>query len=117
MAILAHALDLERSRTPEHAMAFLHQAYKAASAAACHPQKHWEYGWPLLGIEDPDGPALPTFTAAEHASLASFHREKDVVQKNFVPKGGGKQKGEGKHTDGAGTQEAAGVANVKKHQA
>jgi hypothetical protein len=116
VAILAHALDLERTRTPEHTMAFLHQAYKAASAAACHPQKQWEYGWPLLGLKDPDGPALPSFTAAEHASLASFHREKEVVQKNFGPKGGGK-KGDGKpHVDAAATPGGGGGGDTKKLQ-
>ncbi len=34
----------------------MHQAYKAAEAAAAHPGKQWSFGWPLLGVADPDGP-------------------------------------------------------------
>ena len=61
VAILAQALDLHRVKGPDHSLAFLHQAYKAAQAACYHPQKQWTYGWPLLGLEDPDGVQQPGF--------------------------------------------------------
>ena len=66
--ILAHILDLARTEAPERAFAFAAQAYKAAHAAALHPSKEWKYGWPLLGLEEPDMPARVPYTPAEFAA-------------------------------------------------
>ena len=87
VTLLAHALDLHRTQGPEHAEAFLHQAYKAAQAAAYHPQKQWAYGWPLLGLEDPDGSARPGFTPSEHAALAAYHRDQELLQRQLESPG------------------------------
>ena len=79
--ILAHILDLARTEAPERAFAFAAQAYKAAHAAALHPSKEWKYGWPLLGLEEPDMPARVPYTPAEFAALAAWHKDLAVIEK------------------------------------
>ena len=79
VTILAHALDIGRTQGSDHMTAFVHQAYKAAEGAALHPQKQWTYGWPLLGIDDPDGLARPGFSPAEHAALAAYHKDREQL--------------------------------------
>ena len=87
VAILAQALDLHRVKGADHSVAFLHQAYKAAQAACYHPQKQWTYGWPLLGLEDPDGTQQPGFTPSEHAALAAFHRDRELLHRQMEAPG------------------------------
>ena len=41
-------------------------------ATAYHPNKQWTYGWPLLGLDDPDGAQRLGYTPSEHAALASI---------------------------------------------
>ena len=92
IAILAEALDLHRVKGADHSRAFLSQAYKAAQCAALHPQKQWGYGWPLLGIADPDGQARPGYTPAESSALAAWHRDSELWKQSLQggAKGGGK---------------------------
>ena len=88
IVILAETLDQFRTRGPDHARAFVAQAYKAAQCAASHPQHQWGYGWPLLGIPDPDGSAKPGYTAAEAAALAAWHRDQQLwLQNKCIKKG------------------------------
>ena len=93
-------MDQFRTRGPDHARAFVAQAYKAAQCAASHPQHQWGYGWPLLGIPDPDGSAKPGYTAAEAAALAAWHRDQQLWLQSFQSHGGG---GKGQSSGGAGT--------------
>eukprot|EP00971_Amphidinium_carterae_P302190 6004039-Amphidinium_carterae.2 len=81
--ILAHALDLHRVKGPEHSRAFLAQAYKASQAAAYHPNKQWSWGWPLLGLDDPDGVSRPGFTASEFAALSAYHRDQEALNRHL----------------------------------
>jgi hypothetical protein len=79
--ILAHILNLARTEQPGRAFAFAAQAYKAAHAAALHPSKEWKYGWPLLGLEEPDMPARVPYTPGELAALAAWHKDLAVIEK------------------------------------
>ena len=79
--ILAHILGLARTEKLERAFAFAAQAYKAAHAAAIHPAKEWKYGWPLLGLEEPDMPARVPYTPGEFAALAAWHKDAAVIEK------------------------------------
>jgi hypothetical protein len=94
VVLLAHALDLHRTAGADQAYAFLSQAYKAAQSASYHPNKQWTYAWPLLGVDDPDGPQRASLTAAEHAALAAYHRDQEVISKQIAggsgtaPRGG-----------------------------
>ena len=116
--ILATALDYHRSGDHVQGQAFLQQAYKATAAACLHPNKEWAYGWPLLGISDPDEAQRPAFTASEHAALAAFHRDKDLLAKSLdqaPPKsGGGGGQGGGGGSTPAGGNEADLRAQVEK---
>ena len=85
VVILAHALDLHRTEGGDASQAFLAQSYKAAQAACLHPQKQWSFGWPLLGLPDPDGPARPSFTPAENSALTAFHRDAEVIRPLLAP--------------------------------
>ena len=82
---LAHLLDLARTESPTRVYAFATQFYKATQAAAAHPNKEWAYGWPLLGLDDPDTPARPIFSPTEHAALAAWHRDQSVIDRGAVP--------------------------------
>ena len=62
-------------------IAFLTNCYKAAHAAALHPNREWTYGWPLTGLEEPLAPPRPAYTPHEHAALAAFHRDRAVLEK------------------------------------
>ena len=90
IVILASALDLHRAKGPEHARAFVAQAYKAAQCAASHPQHQWGYGWPLLGIPDPDGAAKPGYTSAEASALSAWHRDQQLWLQSLHGHGAGK---------------------------
>ena len=65
--------------------AFAIQFYKATQAAAAHPNKKWAYGWPLLGLDDPDALARPIFSPTEHAALAAWHTDQSVIDRGAVP--------------------------------
>ena len=76
----------------------------AAQCAASHPQHQWGYGWPLLGIPDPDGLAKPGYTAAEAAALAAWHRDQQLWLQSLHAHGGS---GKGLGAGGATTLAAA----------
>ena len=95
VVLLAHALDLHRTTSADQAYAFLSQAYKAAQAASYHPNKQWTYAWPLLGVDDPDGQMRPGLTAAEHAALAAYHRDQEVIARQIGGGSGTAQRGGG----------------------
>lgn len=84
VVILAHLLDLARTETPSRVYAFATQAYKAAQAAASHPNKEWSYGWPLLNIDDPDVAPRPLYTPTEHAALAAWHRDQVAIDRGVL---------------------------------
>jgi len=91
--LLAHSLDLARTEKPERVYAFLVQAYKAAQAAALHPQKEWSYGWVLTGLEE-EAVSRPRYSAQEHVALAAYHRDQQIIDK-ALGGGGGSSSGNG----------------------
>ena len=109
VVILAAALDLHRTKGAEQSRAFLSQAYKAAQSAALHPQKQWGFGWPLLGIPDPDGVSRPGYTPAETSALAAWHRDFDLLSPHLT----GASSSKGATSGGGGTIPHAGSAEAE----
>ena len=64
-ALLAAALDKGRSGSLERQQALLCQMYTVCEAAAKDPSHDLGWGWPVLGIRDPEGRAQPGWLPAE----------------------------------------------------
>ena len=107
LAIVSHALEEFRARTPEHAEAFLWHALRVLEVTAMDPDRDMAYAWPLLGIEDPGGRAAPAMPPVESAALAAWHRDAASLAnaRALARRGPGRRGDEG---DGAGAAGAGG---------
>ena len=58
-AMTAAALDEGRSGNLQRQNALLHHIYAVLESASQDPSHETEWGWPILGIQDPEGRLLP----------------------------------------------------------
>ena len=65
VAMTAAALDEGRSGNLQRQNATLHHIYAVLEPASQDPSHETEWGWPLLGIQDPEGRLLPLGLRAE----------------------------------------------------
>ena len=65
IAMTAAALDEGRSGNLQRQSALLHHIYAVLESAAHDPAHEMQWDWPILGIKDPDGPALAFLAPAE----------------------------------------------------
>lgn len=93
LVAVAAGLDEGRMGGPERMAAYFHHLYRVLESAAKEPGHDLAWGFPILGIEDPDGPrSRAGWAPAEDAALAAYHKEEHLmeqVRRSFV-KGGGK---------------------------
>ena len=92
LTIMSAALDEGRLRGAVVQRAFLWHAYRVLELAAVSEGHDLAYGWPLLGIPDPGGNRRLGVAPVGQASLASFHREQQVLGQQM---GYGRGKGGG----------------------
>lgn len=82
MAIaVAAGLDTGRVGSYEEMAAYFHQLYRVLEAAAKDGGAHdLAWGWPVLGVPDPDEPrGQPGWSPAEAVALNAFHREQHAL--------------------------------------
>jgi hypothetical protein len=117
---IAHGLDLGRTASLEEMQAYMHQLYRVLEAAAKDGGGHdLTWGWPLLGVTDPDDPRpRPGWAPAELAALNAYHKEvhslETVRQSYLKGKGGGRQEDLGGEGGGKGNAARKAAAEAKK---
>ena len=80
ICMVAAALDEGRSGSLERQQAMLCQIYTVCESAAKDPSHDLAWGWPVLGIRDPEGRAQPGWAPAESAAVIAFHRENAALE-------------------------------------
>ena len=80
ICMVAAALDEGRAGSLERQQAMLCQIYTVCESAAKDPSHDLAWGWPVLGIRDPDGRAQPGWAPAESAAVIAFHRENAALE-------------------------------------
>ena len=90
--MIACALDEGRTRGGQAQHAFLYQCYRVCELACLEDGHELEFGWPLLGIDDPGGRARSGLAPAEAATLAAWHRDRQHLDQ-ARGMGGGKGAG------------------------
>ena len=78
--MVAAALVEGRARSLERQQALLCQIYTVCESAARDPSQVLAWGWPVLGIWDPEGRAQPGGAPAESAAVVAFHRENGALE-------------------------------------
>ena len=78
--------------------------YVVLEAAAKDPAHELAWGWPLLGIADPEGRPRVGWAPAEVASLAAYHKEEAVLE--------AAKKALGEKSSASGRRGAAGVGDA-----
>ena len=81
------------------------QIYTVCESAAKDPSHDLAWGWPVLGIRDPEGRAQPGWAPAESAAVIAFHRENGVREE-----AAGSQKRFDKANEDEGTSAARAAA-------
>ena len=80
ICMVAAALDEGRAGSLERQQAMLCQIYTVFESAAKDPSHDSAWGWPVLGIRDPEGKAQPGWAPAESAAVIAFHRENAALE-------------------------------------
>ena len=80
IAMVSAALDEGRTGSLERQHSLLVHIYVVLEAAAKDPAHELAWGWPLLGIADPEGRPRVGWAPAEVASLAAYHKEEAVLE-------------------------------------
>ena len=80
ICMIAAALDEGRAGSLERQQAMLCQIYTVCESAAKDPSHDLTWGWPVLGIRDPEGRAQPGWAPAESAAVIAFHRENAALE-------------------------------------
>ena len=80
ICMVAAALDEGRAGSLERQQAMLCQIYTVCESAAKDPSHDLAWGWPVLGIRDPEGRAQPGWAPVESAAVIAFHRENAALE-------------------------------------
>ena len=81
----AAALDEGKSGNLQRQNALLHHMYVFRESASQDPSHETEWGWPILGIQDPEGRLLPPW-ASEQSAVVACHKERvalDAARKSI----------------------------------
>ena len=82
----AAALDEGKSGNLQRQNALLHHIYAVLESASQDPSHETEWGWPILGIQDPEGRLLPPGPPAEQSAVVAYHKERvalDAARKSM----------------------------------
>ena len=121
LVAVAAGLDEGRMGGPDRMAAYFHHLYRVLESAAKEPGHDLAWGFPVLGIEDPDsGRSKAGWAPAEDAALAAYHKEEHLMEqvRRSLLKGSGKgadQAGKGAEDGGkgAGVKASAKAAAAK----
>ena len=72
----AAALDEGRSGNLQRQIALLHHIYVVLESASWDPSHKTEWRWPVLGIQDPEGPCLALWAPAEQSAVVAYHNRR-----------------------------------------
>ena len=115
LAAVAAGLDEGRTGGPDRMAAYFHHLYRVLESAAKEPGHDLAWGFPILGIEDPDaGRSKAGWAPAEDAALAAYRKEEQLTEqvRRSLLRGGGKgAEHAGKGADGG--KGAAAKASAK----
>ena len=76
IAMTAAALGEGRSGSLQHQSALLHHIHAVQESAAQDPSREMEWGWPILVIQDPEGPCLAPWVPEEQSAVVAYHKER-----------------------------------------
>ena len=119
LAAVAAGFDEGRMGGPDWMAAYFHHLYRVLESATKEPGHDLAWGFPVLGIEDPDaGRSKAGWAPAEDAALAAYHKEEHLMEqvRRSLLKGSGKgseHAGKGAEDGGKGAAAAAAKASAK----
>jgi hypothetical protein len=112
LVAVAAGLDEGRMGGPDRMAAYFHHLYRVLESAAKEPGHDMAWGFPILGIEDPDASrARAGWAPAEDAALAAYHKEEHLMEqvRRSLMKGSGK----GSDSGGKGSEDVGKGSLVK----
>ena len=104
--MVAAALNEGRTGSLERQQAMLCQIYTVCESAAKDPS-HLAWGWPVLGIRDPEGRAQPGWAPTESAAVIAFHRKNAALESAKKLFGPTKRSDKANETEGTSASRAA----------
>ena len=83
LVILEHAYEFCRQspNSDPRVRAFFGQSFRCALEAS-NSKGSWNLVWPLLGLPDPDDKSLSLMSATEKVGVASYQKEKTILEKS-----------------------------------